>query len=75
MVCSDGLFLIDFSPLNFYVFLEICPFLLGCSDCWNMTIDSILLCFSLSVVSVVISHLSFLILIILGSLSLLGEPG
>ena len=64
-----------FQSANFYVFLEICPFFLGCPICWNMTFDSILLCFSISVISVVISPFSFLILIILGSLSLLGEPG
>ena len=64
------------------LFLECCPFILGCQICWHITIHSILLLFlfffffGISVVSVEIYPFSLLILFILGSFSLiLGESG
>ena len=48
-----------------HMFLEICPFLLLCPICWHTIIVSSHLCiFFITVVLIVISHLSFLILFI-----------
>ena len=58
------------------MFLESCPFLLGCQIYWHIIVHSILSWFfCISVVSVVISPLSFRILFIwVFSLSFLGSP-
>ena len=57
-----------------YMFLEICLFLLGCPIYWHITVYSIFMIFCISVVSVIISPVSFLNLFIWVLFFLLGEP-
>ena len=42
LVCSNYLFLLD-SPLVGCMFIESCPFLLGCPICWHMVVHCIVL--------------------------------
>ena len=57
-------FFFNDSVLGDCMFLEIYPFLLGHPICWHITVHSSLIIFCISVISVVISPLSFLILFI-----------
>ena len=61
--CSNFLFLLG-SALVCCIFLEICPFFLSCPICWSITVHNIVINFCITIVSVVISSLSFLILFI-----------
>ena len=63
LVCSNHLFL--GSVLVGCMFLESCPFLLGCQICWHIIVHTIpMWFFCISVVSVLMSPFSFLILFI-----------
>ena len=63
------------SVLASHMGLEIGPFFLSCPICWSITVHNIVINFCITIVSVVISSLSFLILFIWVLCFLLGEPG
>ena len=73
-VCSNYLFLLD-SVLVGYMFLETCPFLLGCQICWHIVVHSIPLLFFVFLLYWLLCLLFIYYFVYLGSLSfLLGEP-